>query len=100
MTAPATVKLPRVLFFVLAFVYIVAGLLGRDPWKTDDVVGLATMLSALRDQSSWLTPHIGPLALAFVLESAPRASRGSVGVGGGFTDPVLSKAHPLSARGR
>ena len=64
MTAPATVKLPRVLFFVLAFVYIVAGLLGRDPWKTDDVVGLATMLSALRDQSSWLTPHIGPLALA------------------------------------
>ena len=40
MTAPATVKLPRVLFFVLAFVYIFAGLLGRDPWKPDDVAGL------------------------------------------------------------
>ena len=64
MTAPATVKLPRLLLFVLAFSYIVAGLLGRDPWKTDDVVGLASMLSALRGGSGWLTPHIGPLALA------------------------------------
>jgi len=64
MTAIATVKLPRLLLFALAFGYIVAGLLGRDPWKTDDVVGLATMLSALRGEGGWLTTHIGSLALA------------------------------------
>jgi len=64
MTATATVKLPRLLLFVLAFSYIVAGLLGRDPWKTDDVVGLASMLSALHGNTGWLTPHIGPLGLA------------------------------------
>lgn len=64
MTAPATVKLPRLLLFVLALSYIVAGLLGRDPWKTDDVVGLASMLSALHGDTGWLTPHIGSLGLA------------------------------------
>ena len=63
MTAPATVKLPRLLLFVLVFSYIVAGLLGRDPWKTDDVVGLASMISALHGNTGWLTPHIGPLGL-------------------------------------
>ena len=64
LTAPATVKLPRLMLYVLAFAYIVAGLFGRDPWKTDDVVGLATMLSALQnDGHSWLLPHIGSLEL-------------------------------------
>lgn len=52
------------MLLMLAFAYIVAGLFGRDPWKTDDVVGLATMLSALgRDEHAWLISHIGSLAL-------------------------------------
>jgi len=64
LTAPATVKLPRLMLFVLAFAYIVAGLFGRDPWKTDDVVGLATMLTAFNAQGhSWLLPHIGSFEL-------------------------------------
>ena len=64
MTAPATVKLPRLVLFVLAAAYIVAGLFGRDPWKTDDVLSLATMISALRgDGAGWLVPHIGALDL-------------------------------------
>lgn len=50
---------------ILVLAYIVPGLLGRDPWKTDDVVGLATMLSALRETgSSWLIPHVGTMGLA------------------------------------
>ncbi len=64
MTAPATLKLPRLVLFALAAAYIVAGLFGRDPWKTDDVLNLATMLSALRgDGSGWLVPHVGALDL-------------------------------------
>lgn len=64
MTAPATVKLPRLVLFALATAYIVAGLFGRDPWKTDDVLSLATMISALRgDGAGWLVPHIGALDL-------------------------------------
>ncbi|HTJ99702.1 MAG TPA: glycosyltransferase, partial [Bordetella sp.] len=48
LTATATVKLPRLALLGLAFAYIVFGLFMRDPWKTDDVVGLATMLTAVR----------------------------------------------------
>ncbi|KDB97324.1 hypothetical protein AZ18_3437, partial [Bordetella bronchiseptica D993] len=36
-----------------------AGLFMRDPWKTDDVVGLATMVTALREGGmTWLLPQV------------------------------------------
>jgi 4-amino-4-deoxy-L-arabinose transferase-like glycosyltransferase len=47
----------------LALAYVVAGLFMRDPWKTDDVVGLATMLTAVREGGhAWLLPQVGHLA--------------------------------------
>jgi 4-amino-4-deoxy-L-arabinose transferase-like glycosyltransferase len=65
LTAIATAKLPRLVLLVLPFAYIVAGLFLRDPWKTDDVVGLATMITALREGGhTWLLPQIGNLAYA------------------------------------
>ncbi len=38
----------------------------RDPWKTDDAVGLATMLTArcARAAHTWLLPQVGHLAHA------------------------------------
>jgi len=65
LTASATAKLPRIVLLVLPFLYIVAGLFMRDPWKTDDVVGLATMLTAVREGGvAWLLPQVGHLAYA------------------------------------
>lgn len=65
LTAPATTKLPRQFLFVLGIVYIFSGLFFRDPWKTDDVVGLATMLTALSGADhALLLPQIGTLAHA------------------------------------
>ena len=65
LTASATAKLPRIVLLVLPFLYIVAGLFLRDPWKTDDVVGLATMLTAVREGgTAWLLPQVGHLAYA------------------------------------
>ncbi|HWL29043.1 MAG TPA: glycosyltransferase, partial [Burkholderiaceae bacterium] len=65
LTATATVKLPRLFLLVIGVIYILAGLFFRDPWKTDDVVGLATMLTALNDDGhAWLLPQIGVLAHA------------------------------------
>ncbi|RIY40937.1 ArnT family glycosyltransferase [Neopusillimonas maritima] len=65
LTAPATAKLPRLYLLLLGIIYIFAGLYFRDPWKTDDIVGLATMLTALNgpDQAAWL-PQIGSFAHA------------------------------------
>jgi 4-amino-4-deoxy-L-arabinose transferase-like glycosyltransferase len=50
---------------ILPLAYIVAGLFLRDPWKTDDVVGLATMITALREGGqTWMLPQVGHLAYA------------------------------------
>ena len=64
LTANASAKLPRLVLLILAVAYVLAGLYGRDPWKTDDVLSLATMLSALQSQGTdWLIPHLGALKL-------------------------------------
>lgn len=61
----ATAKLPRLVLLGLALAYIVAGLFMRDPWKTDDAVGLATMITAIREGGiTWLLPQVGHLAHA------------------------------------
>lgn len=61
----ATAKLPRLILLGLALAYIVAGLFMRDPWKTDDAVGLATMITAIREGGiTWLLPQVGHLAHA------------------------------------
>jgi len=65
LTAPAATKLPRQVLLCLLLAYIVAGLFMRDPWKTDDAVGLATMITALREGGlTWLLPQVGHLAHA------------------------------------
>lgn len=65
LTASATAKLPRLFLVIVGLVYIFAGLYFRDPWKTDDIVGLATMMSALNEPglAIWL-PQVGNLAHA------------------------------------
>lgn len=65
LTVQATAKLPRLVLLGLSLIYIVAGLFMRDPWKTDDVVRLATMVTALREGGmTWLLPQVGHLAHA------------------------------------
>ena len=50
---------------VVGVIYILSGLFFRDPWKTDDVVGLATMVTALNgDSAAMLLPQVGVLAHA------------------------------------
>ncbi|TEA79521.1 ArnT family glycosyltransferase [Allopusillimonas ginsengisoli] len=65
LTATATVKLPRLALLGVGLIYILAGLFFRDPWKTDDVVGLAAMLTTLHEGGvTWLLPQIGTFAHA------------------------------------
>ena len=65
LTATATGKLPRTFLAIFGVIYILAGLFFRDPWKTDDVVGLATMITALNDAGhAMLLPQVGVLAHA------------------------------------
>lgn len=72
LTAPAAAKLSRPVLLGVCLVYIVFGLFLRDPWKSDDVIGMAQMWSAVHfDPQAWLLPqvagvtaaHNGPLAM-------------------------------------
>lgn len=69
--AAATNALPRWALFGLCLLYIIPGLIGRDPWKTDDAAGFGVMWTMANGTlEDWLWPHIvglpspekGPLA--------------------------------------
>jgi 4-amino-4-deoxy-L-arabinose transferase-like glycosyltransferase len=69
--ASATLALPRWAIFALCLLYILPGLLGRDPWKNDDAASFGIMWTMAHDTlNGWLTPNIvglpmpeeGPLA--------------------------------------
>ena len=64
LTALASTRLPVALLIGLVLLYALLGLFARDPWKTDDVVGLATMMTAASTGGwTWLFPHIGSASL-------------------------------------
>lgn len=69
--AAATNALPRRVLFALCLLYILPGLFGRDPWKTDDAAAFGVMWTMVQGGlEDWLWPHIvglpmgekGPLA--------------------------------------
>ncbi|MCH8619731.1 glycosyltransferase [Undibacterium sp. TS12] len=69
--AAATVALPRWGIIALCLLYILPGLIGRDPWKGDDAAGFGIMWTMAHGSlNDWLWPHIvglpmpeeGPLA--------------------------------------
>jgi 4-amino-4-deoxy-L-arabinose transferase-like glycosyltransferase len=69
--ASATLALPRWGLIALCLLYILPGLIRRDPWKTDDAAGFGIMWTMARGTwEDWLAPNIvgmpmpheGPLA--------------------------------------
>jgi 4-amino-4-deoxy-L-arabinose transferase-like glycosyltransferase len=69
--ASATLALPRWGLIALCLLYILPGLIRRDPWKTDDAAGFGIMWTMARgSMEDWLAPNIvgmpmpqeGPLA--------------------------------------
>src|SRR5690606_5972745 len=69
--AAATIALPRWGIVALSLLYILPGLIRRDPWKAEDAAGFGIMWTmAHGGLQDWLAPHIvgmpmpaeGPLA--------------------------------------
>jgi len=60
LTSLASPLLARRWLLLPALAYILAGLYFRDPWKTDDALGLAAMLTAAsHGLHAWLLPQVG-----------------------------------------
>ena len=62
--AAATLALPRWALYALGLLYILPGLIGRDPWK-DDAASFGIMWTmAHGGLDDWLYPNIAGLAAA------------------------------------
>ena len=73
LTASATLQLPRWALIALCLVYILPGLVGRDPWKSEDASAFGAMWTMATGVgyggiADWLLPNV---AGAPVLESGP-----------------------------
>ena len=63
--ASATHALPRWALLALCLLYIVPGLIGRDPWKNEDAAGFGIMWTMAHGGiSDWLWPNIAGLQRA------------------------------------
>jgi len=62
--AAATLALPRWGLIALCLLYILPGMLRRDPWKTDDAAGFGIMWTMAHGSlADWLSPNIVGLAM-------------------------------------
>jgi 4-amino-4-deoxy-L-arabinose transferase-like glycosyltransferase len=69
--AAATRTLPRWAFFALGLLYILPGLIGREPWKNDDAASFGVMWTMAHGAwQDWLWPNIAGLS---VTEEGPLA---------------------------
>lgn len=58
-TQKAAQRLPRLALLLFCAAYLLPGLLGRDPWKNEDIAAFGQMWSLALGQASWLNPHVG-----------------------------------------
>ncbi|MFM7760130.1 MAG: ArnT family glycosyltransferase [Burkholderiaceae bacterium] len=64
LSAAATIALPRWGLIALCLLYILPGIIRRDPWKVDDAAGFGMMWTMAHGSlSDWLTPNIVGLAM-------------------------------------
>lgn len=64
LSAAATIALPRWGLIALCLLYILPGIIRRDPWKVDDAAGFGIMWTmAHGGLSDWLAPNIVGLAM-------------------------------------
>lgn len=58
-TQRAAQRLPRIALLLFCAAYVLPGLLGRDPWKNEDIAAFGHMWSLALGQASWWQPHVG-----------------------------------------
>lgn len=54
---PIALPLRPALFALLLLAYLVPGLIGHDPWKTDDAIGVGIVHQMLQ-HGQWIVPHL------------------------------------------
>jgi 4-amino-4-deoxy-L-arabinose transferase-like glycosyltransferase len=63
-TPAAAQRLPRVALVLMAILYVLPGLLGREPWKPYDGANLGLMIQMADGAAHWLVPNVPGLPIA------------------------------------
>ena len=58
-TQKAVRRLPRWALLLFCAAYVLPGLFGRDPWKSEDIASFGHMWSLALGQASWFHPNVG-----------------------------------------
>ncbi|RMX08434.1 hypothetical protein D8I35_04955 [Corticibacter populi] len=56
-------RLPRPLLWLLCVLYVLAGFIGRHPWKNEDVLAYGFMQALAQGKTRWLSPELLGLPL-------------------------------------
>lgn len=95
LTASAAARLPRLLLLGVCLIYIMSGLFLRDPWKTEDVVGLAQMWTASHlGGLAWLTPMVGDTLAALNGPLPVWLGGASISLFGAWTGDIIAGRLP------
>lgn len=57
-TQRAVRRLPRIALVLLCAAYVLPGVFGRDPWRSDDVTAFGYMYAIATGKTAWLAPHL------------------------------------------
>ena len=58
-TREAAQRLPRLALWLMAGIYLLPGLIGRDPWRNADLTSYGVMLAMAEGRTAWLQPTLG-----------------------------------------
>jgi 4-amino-4-deoxy-L-arabinose transferase-like glycosyltransferase len=94
-TRDAARRLPRLALLLLCAVYVLPGLVGRDPWRGADLNAFGQMVALAEGRAPWLAPTLGGVTTdGALLPNWIGAS--AIALTRGWLDPVLAARLPFA----
>ncbi len=88
-------RLPRWALLLLCAVYVLPGLLGREPWRGAELTAFGQMAAMAEGRSSWWQPTLGGIPADTALLSHGLGAA-FIKLGAGWLDPVLAARLPFA----
>jgi hypothetical protein len=96
-THRAARRLPRWALLLMCGLYLLPGLVGREPWRGAEFTAFGQMVAMAEGRTSWWTPALGMVpGDTALLSHWWGASFIAVGTGTGILDPVLAARLPFA----
>ena len=94
-SAREAAPLPRLALLVFCAVYVLPGLVGRDPWRNADVSAFGHMLAVAEGRAPWTAPALGGLPADIALLPI-WIGAAFVRLGQGWLEPAIAARVPFA----